>query len=209
MLRRALILLLLLTTTLAAGVITFEEVNEGDLVDGNYAGLTFTNAVVLTAGSLLNEFEFPPASGVNVASDLDGPVTIQFASPVMSMGASVTYAVPLSLSAFDSSNQLLGSAFSVFSSNLALSGDPGSLPNEILSITSASPIDHVTFTGSPSGGSFVLDDLSFSESGPEVVPEPSTFVLMLLSLSAWVVRKCVRDRKGSLTPHAGRAERNA
>jgi hypothetical protein len=53
----------------SAGSITldFEGFPDSTILSTQYSGLTFTNAIILTAGISLNEFEFPPHSGVNVA----------------------------------------------------------------------------------------------------------------------------------------------
>src|SRR5580698_1855718 len=55
-----------------------------------FPGLTFTNTTVITAGISLNEFEFPPRSGSNVAFDDGGPITIAFASPTSSFSGYFT-----------------------------------------------------------------------------------------------------------------------
>ena len=81
------------------------------------------NAIILTAGISLNEFEFPPHSGVNVVSDNNGPMTIDFATPIVSFSGYFTYAEPLTLQGFDSADVQVASTASLLSNNEALSGD--------------------------------------------------------------------------------------
>src|SRR5215471_5774733 len=123
---------------LHAATITFDTLADGDVVTTQYAGVTFSNTVVFTAGISLNEFEFPPRSGPNVASDIGGPITIDFTTPVTNFSAYFTYLVPLTITGFNSSNVAIASAGSAFGSNLALSGDPGSSPNELLTLAALS-----------------------------------------------------------------------
>ena len=168
----------------AANLINFDQFNNGDLLSTQIPGLTFTNTIVLTAGISLNELEFPPHSNPNVAGDNGGPISILFTSPVPSFSGYFTYSTALDVSAF-ARNTPVASATSMFSSNLAISGDPGSTPNELIQISSPSGFTLVTITGAPNGGSFVMDDISFQN-----VPEPSSWrllcvaALMLLALPA-------------------------
>ena len=151
--------------------ITFEGLADGTDISSTYApqGVTFTNAVVLTAGESLNELEFPPHSGVNAASDANGPITLNFSSPVASFSAYFTYAEQLMVEAFDSSNRLLQSSSSLFDQNFVSSGNP---PNEFISLNDKG-ISSVTITGDPVGGSFVMDDVTFV-----TTPEPPSLVLL-------------------------------
>jgi len=131
---------------------------------------------VITAGISLNEFEFPPHSGTNVAFDDGGVISINFANSVTSFSGYFTYAEPLTILAFNSFSIQVSTIHSAFSNNEALSGDPGSSPNEFLQLSLASGISSITITGDPAGGSFVVDDLSFASS---FVPEPSSILLRL------------------------------
>jgi hypothetical protein len=159
-------------------VLDFEELSSEESVTTQYPGLTFSNAVILTAGISLNEFDFPPRSGVNVLSDSNGPIGIQFASPVLSFGGFFTYGVPLTITAFDAGNNAIMSVTSTFSSNLAL--DPGSTPNEYLELVVASGIWALSISGDPLGASFVLDDVTINSIDTATVPEPGTLSLLLL-----------------------------
>jgi hypothetical protein len=185
--RSAALLLLALAApaVLTAGTITldFEGFPDSTSLTTQYPGLTFTNATVITADISLNEFEFPPHSGVNVVFDDGGPMSISFASPVSSFGGYFTYAEPLTLAGFDATNSGVSSATSAFSSNLALSGDLGSTPNEFLQVSFAGGISSVTITGDPGGGSFALDDATIT-TADATVPEPGTIFLLLSGAAA-------------------------
>ena len=130
-------------------VITFEGFPDSTILTNQYPGLTFTNAIILSAGISLNEFEFPPHSGTNVAVDNGGPITIDFARPVTSFGGYFTYLEPLTLAAFNASDLQVITASSAFSSNDALFGDTGSSPNEFIDVSAAGGISSVTITGDP------------------------------------------------------------
>jgi hypothetical protein len=177
----SLLLCLLIPSFLFADTIDFEGLPDSTQLTTQYAGLTFTNATVITAGISLNEFEFPPNSGVNVVFDDGGPITIDFSTAVSSVGAYFTYIEPLTLDGFDATDNLLASATSAFSSNDALYGDPGSSPNEFISISDAGGISSITITGDPAGDSFVMDDLTFTPITTTSAPEPSSGLLLLTS----------------------------
>lgn len=165
-------------------LLDFEGLSDGEAVTSQFPGLTFSNAIALQAGVGLNEFEFPPRSGQVVISDSGGPITITFASPVLAFSGYFTYLAPLTLSALDSNGDPLATAVSLFSSNLACLagppcfGDPGSSPNELLSVSSASGIRSVVIAGDPLGGSFTLDDVACTSSTSSV-PEPSSVALLV------------------------------
>jgi uncharacterized repeat protein (TIGR01451 family) len=161
--------------------IDFEGLTDSTILANQYAtqyGVTFANTVivksqVLTSKTSLNEFEFPPHSGTNVATDNGGPMTIKFASPVSAVGGYFTYGeggvqsfTRLIIQAFDSNNNSIGSVSSAFSNNEALSGDPGSSPNTFLQVSGAAGISYVVITGDPNGGSFALDDLTITPFAP-------------------------------------------
>lgn len=189
----ALIVLFYLQTPAFSGSVTidFEGLPDSTILTNQYPGLTFTNAIILSAGIGLNEFELPPHSGTNVAFDNNGPISILFDTPVTSIGGYFTYVEPLTLLGFDASNTQVASAFSAFNSNDALFGDPGSSPNEFLSLTFASGISSVTITGDPGGGSFALDDLTYSTQMPtSPVPEPNLeIVISLAAACLHVIRR--------------------
>jgi len=176
----------------------FDGLSDGATLTNQYAGLTFSNAIVLTAGVSLNEFEFPPHSGTNVVSDNGGPMFISFSTPVESFSGYFTYAEPLTIDAFGAANNLLTSVTSAFSNNETLSVF-GSSPNELLKLSSASGISLVAITGDPAGESFTLDDATYGTTSP-TVPEPSSLSLCLVGLGVVLLVLCgdrrYRDRAG-------------
>lgn len=193
-----LFLMLLVPQFCLSDGINFDNFSEGDFITTQIPGLTFSNTEVLTAGSNLNDFEFPPSSGTNVAFDSGGPIEILFGDSIIDFAARFTYVAPLTLQAFDAANNLVGTISSAFNTNIALSGDPGSSPNELLAVTFAGGFSRVHIEADPSGGSFTMDDISFTTSGgtPAPVPEPSTLLTMATGIvlvfffqRRWAVRK--------------------
>lgn len=171
-------------------VVDFESLSDGDVLTNQLTGLTFTNALVESAGLLLNDAEFPPHSGTNVITDNGGSISIDFATPVDSVGGYFTYVTPLSLSAYAGAN-LIASVTSAFSANYVSGGDSGSTPNEFLSLA-GSGITQLTISGDPNGGSFTLDDLSYTvaDSNNGNVPEPGSLPLVFSGLPLlWAGRK--------------------
>ena len=172
-----------------AGPITidFENFGDGVSLTNQLTGLTFSNSVILTAGQSLNEGELPPYSGINVLSDIGGPLTIHLAAPVLSFSGYFTYGVQITVAAYDSSNTFLGSVMSAFDNNFLLSGDPGSTPNEFLSLSFAGGISHLVITGAANGESFTLDDMTIETTA--AIPEPSSLSLLLLGAIGLVRRR--------------------
>lgn len=164
------VLALALTPILWADtVLTFEGFPDSTILTTQYPNVAFTNAIILTAGISLNEFEFPPHSGANVASDNGGAMSISFSTPVQSFAGYFTYAEQLTIDAYGAGNTLLASVTSPYSNNEALSGVPGSTPDQLLRV-SGSGIVRVSITGDPAGGSFVIDDATYGTA----VPEPAS-----------------------------------
>jgi hypothetical protein len=146
------------TSTPTSTTINFEGLVDSTILTTQYAGVTFSNAIVLSAGISLNEFEFPPHSGTNVGADNGTPVTITFSSPVSVFYGYFTYTSTITITAYNAANAVVATATSKFNNNLALSGDPGSMPNEFLSV-SGTGIASITITSS---GDFTFDDLTFT-----------------------------------------------
>ena len=164
--------------------INFDGLADGTAITAQYAGLVFSNLTVATAGVSLNEFEFPPQSGMNVALGNGGPITIVFSIPVISFDAFFTYSVPLTLEAFNTSNTLVASANSLFANNEGLSGVPGSSPNELIQVSSSSGISSVEILSAPSG-SFAMDDVTYATSTTSI-PEPSSLILAFAGCSVLI-----------------------
>jgi hypothetical protein len=182
--------------TVAAGIgaqadttLNFEGFPDSTILTTQYPGLTFTNAIILTSGVSLNEFEFPPHSGVNVVSDNNGPMTIDFSSPITSFSGYFTYLEPLTLDGYNASDTEVATAGSKFSNNTACLegppcfGDPGSSPNEFIELGFAGGISSVTITGDPLGSSFTMDDMSYTSA----VPEPDSFPLAIAASAALLI----------------------
>ena len=186
------VMIALCSRSASATTIDFESFVDGDILTNQVAGVTFSNATVVTAGISLNEAEFPPHSGEDVVVDDGGALSLSFATPIASFGGYFTYVVPITLQAFSSSNALLGTVTSAFSNNSLAFADPGSSPNEFLQLASATGIASVIITGDVSGASFLLDDVTLTplQTGPDPgtdpapVPEPATILLTLSGLAA-------------------------
>ncbi len=186
----------------------FEGFPDSTILATQYPGITFTNAIILTSGISLNEFEFPPHSGVNVVSDNAGPMTIDFSTPITSFGGYFTYLEPLTLNGSNARNKQVASATSLFSNNLAClagppcPGDPGSTPNELIQLTFTGGMSSVTITADPAGGSFTLDDATYTTASTISVPEPISVFLILIGTSGWfalsILRKLSMNQKQSL-----------
>ncbi len=140
--------------------LTFESFVDSTILTSQYTGTTFSNAIILTTGIALNEFEAPAHGGTNVASDNGGAMTVGFASPLRSFSGYFTYGVPLSIQAFGSSNNAVAAAASAYSNNQAISGVSGSHTNELLQVASAAGIYKVVITGGAQGASFTVDDIT-------------------------------------------------
>src|SRR5579862_8498482 len=115
---------LLLMVSLSVGfanTIDFEGFPDSTPVTTQYAGLVFSNATIISAGTSLNELEFPPTSGINVVFDDGGPMSITFLTPVTAFSAFFTYSEQLTLTAIDTLNKPV-TATSLFSANFVSSG---------------------------------------------------------------------------------------
>jgi hypothetical protein len=167
----------------AAGTVQtfdFEGFADSTTLNSQYTGLLFSNTRVLTAGLSLNDIEFPPHSGTNVAADSGGPVSVVFSSPILSFSGFFTYSVGLTITAFDSSNQIVATTDSAFAANFVSSGNP---PNELLQVSFAGGISEVSILGNPAGGSFVVDDMTVTSPG-STVPEPSSGLMVLSAIAS-------------------------
>jgi hypothetical protein len=175
-------------------VIDFESLDEFSDVGNMIPGLSFSNATVLTAGTSLNEFDFPPLSGSNVVFDTGGPMRVDILGGAYAVGGFFTYVAPLTLTAYDAANNFLGIVTSLALENY---GSSGGSPNEWLQFASTTAISYVLFSGLSDGGSFTLDDFSYDPQAPispNPVPEPTSLVLLGSGIAA-VLGKQLRDRR--------------
>ena len=158
-------------------VIDFESLADQALVTNQYSslGVTFSNAIVLAAGQSLNEFDFPPHSGSNVVGDLGGPITLTFSSAVFDFSGYFTYTTELSLAGRNTMGTVVSSTQSSGSQNFTSSGGT---PNEFIDLSDSRGFLSVTIQGNSGGGSFTMDDISFSTSPVPSVPEPASLLLV-------------------------------
>lgn len=158
-----------------AFVIDFEDLPDVTSVTDQYSalGVTFSGGTIGEAGVSLFELEYPPRSGSKAFLIDAGPLTLSFSSPVTEFSAYLTYAAPLTLTFYDSAGSQLATLNSLFSSNLGLSGDAGTTPNELFNFQSGYGISRLVFGISPDDSSYVLDDVSVSS-----VPEPALWLLL-------------------------------
>lgn len=162
--------------------VDFDGFADSTALSNQVAGLTFTHATVLSAGLGLNEIDFPPFSGANIAFDSGGNLVVDFASLVYSVSARITYVTRVTLTAYDAGLAAVASANTAFNINTATAGDIGSAPNELITVSWASGISRVRFAGSAAGGSLVIDNLTYDTAAPSV-PEPATLGLLGLGLA--------------------------
>jgi hypothetical protein len=163
------------TSTQASAVtIDFESIPDLTPVDNFYSsyGVIFQNAISLTAGSSLNEFDYPPSSGSVAIGDDNAPIKIIFDDPASSIFANFTYSTLLTFNAFDTNNNLIGTFINNQSSNLGTT--------QLISLN-FSDVKSLAISGNVNN-SFILDDLNFTENPVAPVPEPSTFLLLGVGL---------------------------
>jgi len=153
--------------------VTFESLAEGETLANQFAPLGVVvsgSPMVFTAGSWLNEFDFPPHSGVNVLVDVGGPMLFAFSPAVSSVSGYFTYTTLLTLGVYASDGTLLAAAQSAGGANLGSSERIGfNWP--------AGHIGFLSIAGDPAGSSFILDDLTFGQAAQ--VPEPSSVLLIV------------------------------
>lgn len=160
---------LLFMNTAHAVLLDFEDIPDLTSVNDFYAssGIHFQDAISLTAGFSLNEFDFPPSSGFVAIGDDWAPIQITFDNPTENIFANFTYASQLTFSAFDTTSSLIGTYVHPGFDNLGTT--------ELISLG---------FTGVSSlliagewDGSYIMDDLNF-ESSSAPIPEPGTLMLL-------------------------------
>lgn len=185
-----LILLLLFSGTSGYAVtLNFEDLPDSVSVANFYAseGVLFTEAISLTAGFSLNEFDFPPSSGQVSIGDDWGPMEITFDSSVENIFANFTYGTQLTFAAFDINDSLLATFVNPGVENYGLT--------EIISL-GFTGVNRLVIAGDPFGASYIMDDFNFDfvqDSSPSAVPEPTTFLLMTCGIIGLTVIKSRKD----------------
>lgn len=199
-LNRLVSLLIICTPTVGFAItIDFEGIADFTPVGNTYSplGVSFNNATVLTRGISLNEAESPPHSGDNVAFDDGGAITGTFNTLVGSISIYATYTESIILSGYDAFGALVMSDTSSFTANTVSSGG---IPNELMEINYAAGIKTFRIEGSASGGSFTLDDFSFSPAIAFSVPDVNSVPMPVLA-SLWGLLLLVAGRRFSKRSH--------
>jgi hypothetical protein len=139
-----------------ADVITFDNLATGTIVTNEFPGVSFTGAIVATAGVNLNP-QFPPVSNPNVVVDISiDTIIATFTTPVTSVGAFVTGITSITESIFRGAT-MVGSV-STGGANFIGAGT-GLPPNIFLSISN---FDITSVAFSDTGSSFTLDNFTFT-----------------------------------------------
>jgi len=168
---------LLRATISSAITIDFEALQDNINVDNFYSsvGVFFVNTISLTSGLSLNEIDYPPSSGIIAIGDYEGPIEIIFDNPASNIFANFTYGYKLTFSAFDLSNNSLGTYFSNNDYNLGYS-EVIYLPfNNISKLIISGEINNY----------FIMDDLNYTTQS-QPVPEPTTSLLFLSGLILFI-----------------------
>lgn len=169
--------------TAGATTINFEQYVDGTQITNQYPGVTFSNALELTANAVtgtLDPIAFPPHSGIGVVTNLapagtDDPLFGQPSDPNAMLGisfgdsqsaVSFYYAAQsdITVNLYDSSNSLVGSLTGAGGLTFPQGIPTGT--SELLSINSLNAFSSLLITdGSGIQGGFVIDDLTFASSG--------------------------------------------
>jgi len=180
---RVLLILALLCMPLTVSAVTldFEDLSDMTALTDQYVsfGIAFSGGTVLEAGRSLFEEELPPHSGVMALLVEESPFVVRFSFLVDEVSLFATYDAPIILNFYDVMGNRLGGLFSAYSSNLGLSGEPGSHPNELFGFVSDAVIASVVIAIDGTIGSFTVDDLAAC---PIAVPEGPTWVYAGASL---------------------------
>jgi PEP-CTERM motif len=152
----------------AATVITFDSLSTYETVTTQYLaeGALFGGAPYVLTAPYYDYFDYPPFSEPNVIVSDSGEVDITaVGGRFASFGAWATTGTELTETAYDASNNVVAT--------VSLSENLGT--NAFLNI--AGDIARVSFTGE--ADYFTLDNVTYT-----LVPEPSTWAMMLLSFAS-------------------------
>lgn len=181
-----------------AAVIDFDSLSDGEIVDDQFLslGADFNGtASILQLGTSLSS-AFPPVSLPNVIYDdpslSSGTIRIDAIGDLWSsVGGFVTGNTNVTLTAYNASNSILGTALTG-GANFVGAGT-GLLPNIFLSITSPD-IAYVTFEDS--GNTYTVDNFTFTN---QSVPEPSTMLGTLLTFAAFGASSLHKGKRQKVT----------
>jgi hypothetical protein len=168
-------------------LLDFEDMSDLTSVGESYAsdGIHFNNAISLTAGFSLNEFDFPPSSGdVAIGDDL-GPIEIRFDNLTQDISANFTYGSQLTFFAYDSTSSLIGTYVHPSLNNYGLTEQISLSFTGVSSLMIAGEWD----------GSFIMDDFGFDSAAPAPAPVPEPTAMLLVGTGlVGLVRSMKRKR---------------
>jgi len=150
-------------------MLDFEDLPDLTSVDDFYAslGIHFENAISLTAGFSLNEFDYPPSSGIVALGDDWAPILLTFDNPAENIFAHFTYASQLTFTAWNDAGDIIGTYINPNSDNLGSS--------ELISLN-FSGVSKLQIAGEWNG-SYIMDDLNYELNQHAPVPEPAIMFL--------------------------------
>ncbi len=154
--------------------IDFEDIPDLTSVGDFYAsfGIHFENALSLTAGFSLNEFDYPPSSGDVAVGDDWAPIMLTFDNPAENIFANFTYASQLTFTAWDDIGNVIGTYVNPYFDNLGSSQQIGLAFTGVHALQIAGEWD----------GSYIMDDLNYEFTQTAPVPEPATILLLSTGL---------------------------
>lgn len=164
--------------------IDFETIADQVAVGNSYAadGVIFNNALSLTAGFSLNEFDYPPHSGVRAVGDSGGPMEMVFTNPITAFSGWFTWAAPIELDIYLDNN------FTLFLGSIITTSDNLGFSQQVGLIDLAGTFQSIRILElDPSSQGMIMDDLSFTPAETPV-PEPSTLVLLGTACAAALSR---------------------